>query len=154
MTSAKTDAALMVQWPAINNAADTTHEHGLIFRVANVATSTPIGTTSAPIPKNLRGRYWRMLTTSSDVDFGWLLENGGMFYGSGAGVAADTAPTLVSSQTSAMNTGAAAAAPKLVAGAAEHIVCPPNAYALVFISSGATGTFEASVSSKKISHNP
>lgn len=148
MTSAKMDAALMVQWPAVNNAADTTHEHAVIFRIVNVNTSTPIGTAANPIPKNLRGRYWRMLTTGVGVDWGWLLENGN-------GVAADAAPTLVYGQASTMNTGHLAAAPNLPAGAAEHVMCPPNAYALVFISaSSPSGNFEASVSSKKISHNP
>jgi len=47
-----------------------------------------------------------------------------------------------------MGTGAAAAAPRLMDGIPEHIMCPVNAYALVFISSAATGTFEASLSGR------
>jgi hypothetical protein len=151
MSNPKIDAALMVQWPAANNAADTTHERGVIFRITNVNTSTTVGSAANPIPKNLRGRYWRMLTTGVGVDWGWLLENGSMFPGG----AADAAPTLVYGQTSAMNTGNLAAQPNLPADMPEHVMCPPNAYALVFISATSpSGSFEASVSSKKISHNP
>lgn len=126
--------------PAGRSTADTTHEHGLVFRVANATSSGQA--TAADIPKSARGRYWRLLTVGANVQWCWLLDADGVG-------GADTAPTLVYGQASATGTGHAAAAGTLLDSVERYVVCPPNARRVVFISSAASGTFEAEVSGGK-----
>lgn len=131
MSGDKLVAAATVIAPPGKNAADATHQYGLIFRVANATSSGQA--TAADLPSYVRGRYIRLLTVGASVQWCFLLRG-------------DTAPTLVYNQTSATGTGNAAAAQTLLDSQPEHVFCPPNAVRVVFISSAAAGNFEASVS--------
>lgn len=139
MTSAKLDAAVSVHWPRVNNAADTTAERGLIFRVTTAAASTTI----TGIPANARGRYWRVLSHGASTEWGFICA-------SVDAAGNDSAPTLVYGQAVTAGTGHLAAAPRLVDGIPEHVMCPSNAISVVFISSGTNGIFEASCSGKHV----
>lgn len=146
MTAALITAATVISPPA-SSVADTTHEHGLIFRVAT-STSSVQATPSADIPANCRGRYWRLLVkgpdaaTAVDLQWAWLLDEDGVG-------GEDTAPTLVFNQLSATGTGHLAAAQDLLDRQAEHVFCPSNARGVVFIATAATGFFSAHISGKK-----
>ncbi len=131
---------LAVNAPPARSTADATHEFGLIFRVANSTSSGQA--TAADIPVSARGRYWRLLTVGASVNWAFVLDADGV-----GGV--DSVPTLVYGQASATGTGHLAAAGTLVDGVERHVVCPKNAKRVVFISSAATGTFEAEVSGGK-----
>jgi hypothetical protein len=139
--SALQSAALTVTAPLARSTADATHEHGLIFRVANSTSSGQA--TAADIPRNCRGRYWRFFTRGANVQWAFVGDEDGI-----GGV--DTAPTLVYDQLSATGTGSAVAAGTLVDGSPEHFYCPANARRVVFISSAATGFFEAQLSGDKV----
>lgn len=144
--TARIDAAATVTAPPVSAAADPTHEAGIIFRVANNTAS--FQATAVDIPKNCRGRYWRLLVrgpdinTPVDVQWGWLLDADGVG-------GADTAPALVINQLSATGTGNLAAAQTLLDRTPEHVYAPRNARRLVAISSAATGFFEASLSGER-----
>lgn len=140
--SANLNAAAKVISPAARSTADATHGYGVIFRLANTLTSSQA--TAADIPKECRGRYWRLLTVGANVQWGWLLDSDGVG-------GEDTAPTLVYNQASATGTGHLAAQPTLVDSIPEHVHCPWNARGVVFISSAATGNFEASLSGESTS---
>lgn len=132
--------ALAVTSPAGQSTADTTHEAGLVFRVAHSTSSGQA--TAADIPVSARGRYWRLLSVGANVQWCWLLDSDGVG-------GADTAPTLVYGQASATGTGHAAAAGTLLDGVERYVVCPKRARRVVFISSAAPGGttgFEAEVS--------
>lgn len=132
--------AARVTWPAAQSTADATHKRGLIFRVATATTSGQA--TAADIPENCRGCYWRMLSVGANTQWGWLLDSDGVG-------GEDTAPTLGYNQLAATGTGHLAAAGTLVDSIPEHVVCPPNARGVVFISSAATGFYEAQLSGGK-----
>lgn len=144
--TARQDAAATVIAPPASATPDPTHESGLIFRVAT-ATSSGLAT-AVDIPKNCRGRYWRLLVkgpdanTPVDVQWAWVLDSDGI---SGA----DTAPTLLFNQLSATGVGAVAAAQTLLDRTPEHIYVPRNARRLLFVGSAATGFFEASLSGER-----
>ena len=130
----------LVTTPRGRSTASTTHGHGLVFRVANSTSSGQA--TAADIPENCRGRYWRVLTVGANVQWCFVGDEDGI-----GGV--DTVPTLVYNQTSATGTGNAAAAGTLIDGVERHVLCPRDAKRVVFISSAATGFFEAEVSGGK-----
>lgn len=142
------NAAAKVTAPACRNSADPTHQFGLIFRVANVTTAGGVQATAADIPKECRGRYWRFLTrgatvaTAVDVQFAWLFDDDGVG-------GADTAPSLIYDQLSATGTGHLSAVITLLDRTPEHFHCPDKARRIVFISSAASGFFEASLSGEK-----
>lgn len=140
MSSPQVNAAAKVIAPAAKNAADTTHQFGTIFRVANATSSGQA--TAANIPKECRGRYWRLLTVGANVQWGFVLDTDGV-----GGV--DTVPTLVYNQASATGTGHLASQPTLIDSIPEHVHCPWNALRVVFISSAASGNFEASISGER-----
>lgn len=148
MSSPALEDAGTVIAPPGRSTADPTHQYGLLFRVANAVTSGQA--TNTDIPESYQGCYARFLTrgidanTPVDVQFCFLCINS-------AGVL-DTAPTLVYNQTSATGTGAAAAAQTLLDRQPEHILIPRNARRIVFISSAASGWFEASRSGVKRSN--
>lgn len=131
------NAAAKVTSTAARSTADATHGYGVIFRLANSLSSGQA--TAADIPKECRGRYWRMLTVGANVQWGWLLDLDGIG-------GEDAAPTLVYNQASATGTGHLAAQPTLVDSIPEHVHCPFNARGVVFISSAASGFFEACLS--------
>lgn len=136
-------AAAKVIAPPARSTADGTHQHGPIFRVAHSQTSAVV--TAAVIPKECRGRYWRLLSLGANVNWAWVLDEDG-------NGTIDTAPTLVYGQLTATGTGNAAAAGTLLDSQPEHVWCPPNALGVVSISSAAaaTGTwFEAQISGAK-----
>lgn len=128
-------AAATVELPTLSNSVDATHEKNLIFRTAN---STAAVAPAVDIPKNLRGRYWRILCTGANVQFGFVLDG-------------DTTPAITYNAVSVMGTGAVAAAPTFVDSIPDHIFCPVNAKRYTFINSNATagGFTEACVSGEK-----
>ena len=137
MSTARLDAAAIVQLATVKNVADPTHEAGLVFRVAHSTSSGQA--TAADIPKNARGRYWDVLSVGANVQWGFLLIG-------------DTAPTLVYGQLSATGTGHLAAAPTLLDSQPKAVYCPMNAVRVVFVSSAAPAApaaFEAVVSGGK-----
>ena len=144
--TARLDASATVTSPPASAVVDPTHEAGVIFRVANATASTQA--TAADIPKNCRGRYWRLLVKGPDVatpvDTQWAF----VLDVDGIG-GADTAPTLVFNALSATGAGNVTAAQTLLDRTPEHIYCPRNAKRLIFISSVATGVFEAALSGER-----
>lgn len=138
--TARLDAAATVTAPPASAVADPTHQAGLIFRVAHSATS--VQATAADIPKECRGRHWRLLSIGANVDWAWLLDADGIG-------GEDTAPTLVYGQLSATGTGHVSAAQTLLDSMPEHFYCPSNARGVLFISSAAPAapnSFAASIS--------
>lgn len=144
--TARLDASATVTSPPASAVVDPTHEAGVIFRVANVTASAQA--TAADIPKNCRGRYWRFLTRGADVNtpvdtqWAWLLDTDGIG-------GADTAPTLLFNQLSATGAGSVAAASTLLDRTPEHIYCPRNARRVIFVSTVASGVFEAALSGER-----
>lgn len=144
--TARLDASATVTSPPASAVVDPTHEAGVIFRVANVTASAQA--TAADIPKNCRGRYWRLLTKGVDVNtpvdtqWAWVLDTDGVG-------GADTAPTLLINQLSATGTGSVAAAQTLLDRTPEHIYCPRNAKRVIYVSSAASGFFEAALSGER-----
>lgn len=130
----KLDNEATVRACKVRNTADATNEYGLWFREVPSATSKTLA-----LPPKGRDRYVRLLSTLSDVQWGWLLTLTPV--GGGAAVP-DTAPTLLLDQVSAPNAGHAQAGQSLLAGIAEHIVAPSNAIGIVYIARTATGFFE------------
>ena len=137
MSTPRIDAAATVTAPKALSVADPTHQAGLIFRVANTTVSGQA--TAADVPPECRGRHWRLLTRGADVQWAWLVDADGIG-------GEDTVPTLVYDQNSATGTGHLAAAQTLLDSQPEHVYAPCNVRGVVFISSIASGKFEASIS--------
>lgn len=130
----KLDNEATIRACKVRSTVDATNEYGLWFRETPSAASKTLA-----LPTKCKDRYVRLLSTLSNVQWGWLLT---ITPPGGGAPVPDTAPTLLYDQDSAPNTGHAQAGQTLLAGFPEHVVAPSNAIGIVYIAASATGKFE------------